>query len=617
VVVVSAILSDNGDNDGWADTNETVEMRIGVYSRMGVPLTGVTARLATYDDKIACIEDSALSIGDLPDRTLLISEEAFRFTLADVGREQAANTFSMEFEIDLSCDQFEQLPGPQRVVLDLDLDAVGGAGNTSFFEGFEGGLGALAAMPLDDDLNPPDEDLGDFSAGVANADGYRCQYNDPDWQGSLTFGEPEAENCFPNPDYQPDAFHFQITANRAFSGTHSLYWGEMLDEDLGFTTPTAQLEAVYTTEPVNLAWRDVCSVHRTVECADAVDCPVGEECVSVSPTLSFKHQVSFVDHRTVSMAGSPNETLDRSVVQVQRVDAQGAPVGDWTRVEPHVNVYDTAAFPYYTNCAFDPTDDGNDEEEFFSPEDPARRYGPSSTCAPQRCFVHQGDTAEDLDTSQIGDASDGPGWPGAVGDGIWVEPRFSLARYRGQRVRLRFLQTGLKVDSYATWEWAFMFNPDPRDDGWFIDDVMIQDTLVEPATILPDTKPNLDLSGPGPVCDCAPADAGTWAPPGNARDLTLTPVDGSPEVTALSWDAPLDPGSNVVTFDVLGSVAPDGFESPASASCLATTTGLSSQDPSIPGPGSVRFFLVRASNACGGSLGTDSAGAARIGIPCS
>ena len=61
-------------------------------------------------------------------------------------------------------------------------------------------------------------------------------------------------------------------------------------------------------------------------------------------------------------------------------------------------------------------------------------------------------------------------------------------RFRGRRLRLRFLTTGLKAGSAPLWHPSFInntaINPDPRDDGWFIDDVTVTDTLVTPATVI-------------------------------------------------------------------------------------------------------------------------------------
>ena len=81
----------------------------------------------------------------------------------------------------------------QEVALDLDLDAAGGSGGSVFFEGFESNdLGSFRPMNLD--------------AGRSNlddADGYRCQYSDPDNPSSNSFGR---DVCVMGSPAQADAF---------------------------------------------------------------------------------------------------------------------------------------------------------------------------------------------------------------------------------------------------------------------------------------------------------------------------------------------------------------------------------------------------------------------------
>ena len=171
VVVVHAILSDNGDEDGWADTSETVEMRLTVYNRMGGDLTGLVARLSTDDPKIACITDPIVEIGDLGTRETRTTTEAFTFLVADMNRASTAEDFSVTFEVAISAVQFAALPEPQTVTLDLDLDAASGSEPTTYFESFETGFGSFTTMHIDEPLNPPDSDLSNHELGLQNADG--------------------------------------------------------------------------------------------------------------------------------------------------------------------------------------------------------------------------------------------------------------------------------------------------------------------------------------------------------------------------------------------------------------------------------------------------------------
>lgn len=608
VVVVHALLTDNGDLDGWADTNETVEMRLTVRNRMGFSVTGLEARLSTEDPKIACITKSVLAIGNLAAGETRVTSDVFRFRVADISRGTIGEDFSAAFAIEMSATEFDVLPAALEVVLDPDLDVSDGAVPTVFFEGFESGLGAFTSMHLDAGLNPPDSDLGNHAGGRLNADGYRCQYSDPDWEGSNTFLSSHAEWCYPNPT-APDAFWWSVTDNRSFSGMQALYWGQFLDDSLGFTTPNAQLEAVATSVAIPLGWGRVCSISRSVECVGDLDCPIGEDCGDVTPRLSIKHQVSHVDHRLVTGGPDGRRGADHAIVQVQLADD---PAGRWTTIDAFVNPYDTQPNDVWFNCFFDPVDDGNTEEDFFDPADPDRRLGPSSTCFPRRNFVHQGDTDEPFDPVNTGDAADGPGLEGAFGPGTWVESTFSLQRYRGRSIRIRLLETGVKVNATTmNWQQAFNRNPHPIDDGWFVDDVMVTDALMIAASVAVDMKPNTDLA----ECDCAPEDEDVWAIPGETTGLILDHSGGLSGMTYLAWSNPEHPRGTAVLYDVIRATSPSDFA--GSGSCVTETAQTWAEDAATPSAGSVQYFLVRATSACGpGPLGVNSAGVPRAGPTC-
>jgi len=510
IVVVNTMLSDNGDGDGFADTNETVEMRLTVRNGTGGNLTTSIALLTTDDPKIECITVPMIEIGPLLAGEFRLISEPFVFKIADVNRTSTGEAFSVTFDL-----AFATVQGALAVVpitLDLDLDISGGFGPTTFFEGFEsGGFGAFTTMHLDAGLGGSATNGSDND----NSNGYRCQYSNPNWAQSNSYGNASGLDCFLNPTGFPDAFYWQTLAERSYSGTQSLYFGIPLPGNLGFTTPLGQLEAVRTTDPINLGWDRVCSLTRSLACIDDAGCPAGENCAQVTPQLAMKHQISLSDRRTGG--APPGESSDRGVVQVQLADAAGGPVGDWIKVYPYTNLYDKQGTDNFANCHFDPIDDGNDEDSFFDPTDPLRHLGPSSTCFPEFSFTWQGDTDDPFDPENLGNDPnnggrpvEGPGLEGATGVGTWVEPIFDLDRFRGRRIRLRFLETGLKVGSFVDYETLFVHNPHPGDDGWWIDDVTITDTLATAATLAVDNKDNsllpglTDDDGDGAVCDNCP-----------------------------------------------------------------------------------------------------------------
>ncbi len=55
-------------------------------------------------------------------------------------------------------------------------------------------------------------------------------------------------------------------------------------------------------------------------------------------------------------------------------------------------------------------------------------------------------------------------------------------------MKLRYIVTGHKIP-FETWEEAFApFNPDSRDDGWWVDDIRVSESLASPAVLEVDTK---------------------------------------------------------------------------------------------------------------------------------
>jgi hypothetical protein len=495
-------LTDNGDDDGFADTNETVNLFVTVTNQTGRDLDGVVARLSTNSPAIDCILQPVIDIGALDAQGPGSSAEGpnpFVFKVGStIARASEFEELSATFTIGLTSDRFDATIYPIELTLDLDLDVSGGGTPSTFAEGFDtpGSLGSFTSMSLD--FNGEGGPGGDDDA----SDGYRCQYNDPDFVNANSYAETQCHlgNAFFD-FYNTFDWHqhdgLQPDGGRAFQGSGSLHFGVHDaggDPDLD-TTSLATLDAVRSIQPIDLAY-------------------AGN---GGPPELSFKHQISLVDNRSTSTPAG--ETSDRGIVQIQLADALGQAVGDWTRLEPYQNVHDAQGTDNFVDCTFDPIDDGNDEDSFFDPTDPNRRLGPSSTCFPLASFAFLGDTdhRNAANPSAIGRASDGPGLAGAVGNGTWVESRFDLSRYQGRRVLLRFLETSIEVNDIPTYESAFVWNPVVFDDGWYIDEVVVSPTLTAPATVSVDTTDNSSLPGCGSPCTTLAADlradpTGTAAP---------------------------------------------------------------------------------------------------------
>ncbi len=472
IAILDTVRSDDGDGDGFADTKETVSFRLLVQNTTGAALSGVTAQLTEADDGSACVSQPVIAIGSLAVAEIKLTDPfvfAVRSNLDRTGLGLGPyDDLSATFGITFSSQSGPVPARPPLLALDLDLDVSGGSGPTSFSETFEGTLGAFEIDNMDQNLY-----------SLTTSDGYRCQTHDPDWVNSAPFGDIP-ETCFLgiNAAHAGEVFWglsgpaFSPLGGRAFTGFHSLVFGVDLGPPQNWTVPFAVLEAARTTDPIALAW------------------------TGAAPVLSIMHQISLPDD-----VSPYNGTFDRGVVMVQVADDQGAPAGNWTKVYPHQNAYVDSVVTNLANCIFDPIDDGNTEDDFFKPLDPKRRTGPSSTCEPDPVFAEMGETSNPFNATNVGSA-DGPGLEGQWGIGTWIESRFDLGRFRGRQVRVRFLATSARVGAHETWESLTGDNPDPEDDGWWIDDVTMDQVLTTPATVTADTQDNGALPGaPGPDSD--------------------------------------------------------------------------------------------------------------------
>jgi hypothetical protein len=108
--------------------------------------------------------------------------------------------------------------------------------------------------------------------------------------------------------------------------------------------------------------------------------------------------------------------------------------------------------------------------------------------------------------------------------------------------------------------------------------------------------------------DCRPDDATLWSVP---DEVTVSWQND----TTIGWSAPgSSGGTGAALYDLLVSASKSDF---TAATCLATNTpGQTAIDAVSPGINQARYYLVRAENSCGGTLGSSSAGVPRIGRSC-
>lgn len=511
ILVSSVMLSDDGDHDGYADTNETVTMQVVLYNRSALPRTGVTARLTTTDPKISCISQSTIAVGTIP-AFGEVPAPGFVFHVANVDRTTLGERLSADLTLTVDSNETAAIAVPWPITIDLDLDVTAGSVPMQFFDGFEGAptLGTFTMENLD----------ATHAGSNAASDGYRCRPNDPDNPWGNTPGNP---TCYLN--WGGATTFWARDATRSYQGTYSLHYN---DAAFGI------LEAVRTTNAIHLG---------------------------SSPILRIKHQASFVDNRFINVA--PGSGADRAVVMARWVTGPiNAPASDWIKLFPSRNGYDAIGFDGFAyNCAFDPVDDGNNEDSAYD-----LYMGPSSTCGDTLVFVHLGDTGQAYNPTRLGHA-EGPALQGASGLGTWVESQFDLSRFRGRRIQLRFLATSTGAGDLGFTYWSQFGNPGDADDGWWIDDVTVDGAVTSPGTVAIDTKSNSGLPGMADTdadgaldcCDNCPglsnpdqADVdrdgtGDACTPG-AHVVLVVPPDGAIDVAvgtsvALVLDRAIDPAT--------------------------------------------------------------------------
>jgi hypothetical protein len=118
--------------------------------------------------------------------------------------------------------------------------------------------------------------------------------------------------------------------------------------------------------------------------------------------------------------------------------------------------------------------------------------------------------------------------------------------------------------------------------------------------------------------DCNDGNATIWATPGETRSLVMS-HNKATSTSTISWTAPLLPGGSAIVYDTLRSTTASNFTS--SATCVESNDGgnTSATDATVVTPGSARFYLTRAENACPvgqGVLHRNSTGAPIAGRVC-
>jgi len=135
----------------------------------------------------------------------------------------------------------------------------------------------------------------------------------------------------------------------------------------------------------------------------------------------------------------------------------------------------------------------------------------------------------------------------------------------------------------------------------------------------PCAEGDADLDGVCNSADCAPADPTSWEPPGEVTGLLLQQGVGGGGPTTLTWNAPNLLGGAAVVYDTIASLNRADFLTDPSVTCVESDDGTDTMasDSSVPAPGTVIYYLVRAGNGCGpGPAGSGSGGVPRQTVDC-
>jgi hypothetical protein len=546
LTVLSTTVTDvGGDGDAYADAGETARMTVLVRNSAAFDATSVTLFLATSDPNVACITRASIGVDSIPsgavfDTASLGEAGAFEFVISP-GVETTNPALPAKAALSLllaSNETTVSIPAP--IVLNLDLDPpVAQAVRVPGPDGQPGNDDdGLVLETFDLDLNGDGiislSNLPAGTPGVLNDTFGVWVGNDPGGLGNVInvvgcagfFVPPEEPECRIETDFDMDwHIHCRVGSatcattqaghvtplggDHALGGENSLHWGHHFSASslAGDSTKFRQMPA-FMTNPVNLT--------PTVVEADDLE-------------LSFFHIASMMDNNGLTLLAG--RAVDYGDVHIQ-VDEDPDPIRDdwgiWDRLAPFESVYDHVPYMWSrygaagpTYCNFTPTDAG------AAP--PAPRGVHELTCFPNGVWSHCGNQLDETTIYDCRPSDPTVGGPlvqrGALGSGLWVQSKFSLAGYAGQRVRIRWIAQSWEFDSSSSSYFEEGWD-ETGDDGWWIDTIRITGAVTMQVTPPPDLK----TPGPG-ACPADPCN-GTLGDNGYDVELTAADADGNGVVVA-------------------------------------------------------------------------------------
>jgi hypothetical protein len=534
IVVLAVQAGDiDGDRDTFPDSGERARIYVAIQNAGSFDLTNVTLNLNTTDDDIQCITKPSVfrALIQAGETVVLGSMGADRIagTADDTGDyfevvtkptlQSASGSEPADLDMFLTLTSSESLgtdaPAPVRVLADLDLptgatpvripgpDGINGTEDDgTVFESFDidrdppGGDGVITISNLPRGTAGITNDtigvwMGTALGGIGALAGIGCGgFNVP----------PADDGCVIDPDNDmgwhihcpagtcPNGPFFvtPTSGEMAYSLANSLHWGHhhSISDRRRDTTRFRQL-AAFVTNPINLT-------------------------VFTQPgdlQLSFFHIASMMSNNDGVNAPGPM-AFDFGDVHVQ-VDKSPDPGTDdwgfWDKLVPYENVYDHIPEVWslfgtsLTYCILTPTDTGSTP--------PAPRGTHETMCWPQGVWSNCGWQWDTTSTQSC----PGPGHVGTTGTGNWVQTRFDLSLFLGQRVRIRWIGQSWEFDpTSSSYEEVPGWENRLRDDGWWLDDIQLTGAIVTQIPLNADTRAPLVGSCPQ-ICNPGIGDGGTSA----------------------------------------------------------------------------------------------------------
>ncbi len=566
-VVAGDVFGAGGDVDLFPDSGEKARIYVTVQNVTGIDLTNVSLNLTTGDEDVACItkpsifvplfrSGETLTLGSIgPDRKAGTADDTGSYfelvTRPTLQSPSGSNPAFLDLVLNLTSSEIlgTESKTAIRVPADLDIPAgavqvkIKGPDNATgtiddgwWVENFETERDGLPGITVSSQPTGtagfPNDTMGVTVAtgqgGIGALAGVAC----------AGFNVPPADpGCIIDPDNDmgwhihcptsgpnacPNSGLF-VTPNDgalAHGGPNSLHWGHHFDVTARIhdTTKFRQL-AAWMTAPINLA---LFKEEGDLE-------------------LSFYHIAAMVTNHDLNI--SKLWALDYGDVQIQ-VDQNPAAGTDqwgyWDKLVPFENVYDHIpivwshfAYTGLTYCEFTPGDTGT--------APPNARGTHETMCWPLGVWAACGWHVDWTTTKDC----PGPGEPGTTGTGNWVQTKFDLSNYLGQRVRIRWIGQSWEFSSTgSSYEeeggtWAAFYG----DDGWWIDDIKATGVIETQVSPLPDTR--TPLAGTCPAA-CNGSVAGS--------DHGTTPVL---VVRESNGNGVIEAGERVV-LDASGSTLPGG-----------------------------------------------------------